>query len=279
MAADTIPALCGSLQQQARKLVDLYEASLPADVYKYLQAASHDAAVVPYFYLLPKVHKLPAVTREHLPLLKGRPIAACHSWVTNALSVYLADVLNGVCYAQYPQVLPDSKALVRLLEHTSVGKDAWLVTFDVESMYPSINNADAVDACAQAAARGGHRGDLVTDLLSFFFGVTSCHLSWTMGTVSLVVHFTSRSKVPSWVPLLPHLTAIYILPSASSQPSKLTASVMGVTGLRSISASLMMAFSSGSGMRLVCLLFCSSLTLGWAISASVYMPTSRHVCS
>ena len=167
VAANTIPALCESLQQQALKLVDLYQAFLPADVYKYLQAASHDAAVVPYFYLLPKVHKLPAVTREHLPSLKGRPIAACHSWVTNALSVYLADVLNGVCYTQYPQVLPDSKALVCLLEHTSAGKDAWLVTFDVESMYPSINNADAVAACAQAAAKGGHRGDLVTDLLSF----------------------------------------------------------------------------------------------------------------
>jgi len=64
-------------------------------------------------------------------------------------------------------VLPDSKALVRLLEHTTVGKDAWLVTFDVESMYPSIDNADAVAACAEAAAKGGHRGDMVTAFLSF----------------------------------------------------------------------------------------------------------------
>jgi hypothetical protein len=59
------------------------------------------------------VHKLPAVTREHLPSLKGRPIAACHSWVTNALSVNLADVLNTVCYQQFPQVLPDTGAFAR----------------------------------------------------------------------------------------------------------------------------------------------------------------------
>ena len=174
VAAATVPALCSNLQQQARRLVDCYRCYLPAEVYKYLQAASFQSAVVPYFYLLPKVHKLPAVTREHLHALKGRPIAACHSWVTNPLSVYLADVLNSVCYAQYPQVLPDSKTLVQLLERTTVGRDAWLVTFDVESMYPSINNAEAITACAQAASKGGHHGGMVTELLSFVMGHGYC---------------------------------------------------------------------------------------------------------
>jgi hypothetical protein len=39
-------------------------------------------------------------------------------------------------YSQFLQVLPDSKALVHLLEHAQVAGNAWLVTFDVESMYP-----------------------------------------------------------------------------------------------------------------------------------------------
>jgi hypothetical protein len=34
-------------------------------------------------------------------------------------------------------------------------------------MYPSIDNAEAIAACAQAAHKGGHHGGMVTDLLSF----------------------------------------------------------------------------------------------------------------
>jgi hypothetical protein len=165
--ASSIPDLCRRLQQRVRTLVDQYRCYLPEDVCIYLEAASCEPSVVPYFYLLPKVHKLHAVTRAHLPSLKGRPIAACHSWVTNALSVYLADVLNSVCYQQFPQVLPDSKALVHLLEHTPVARDAWLVTFDVESMYPSIDNASAVHACAQAAHAPGRPGSMIECMLGF----------------------------------------------------------------------------------------------------------------
>jgi hypothetical protein len=44
-----------------------------------------------------------------------------------------------VCFQQYPQVLPDTKTLVQLLENSTVSRDAYLVTFDIESMYPSIN--------------------------------------------------------------------------------------------------------------------------------------------
>jgi hypothetical protein len=71
---------------------------LPEQVYEYIvaQASPGVQPVVPIFYLLPKVHKLPAISREFLHLLKGWPIAACHSWVTNAISIYLADVLNSV---------------------------------------------------------------------------------------------------------------------------------------------------------------------------------------
>jgi hypothetical protein len=106
-------------------------------------------------------------TRVHLHLLKGRPIAACHSWVTNGTFVYLADVLNDTCQQLYPQVLPDSKTMVRELEGSRVGRDAFSVTFDTESMYPSIDNAEAVPACTKAAAQCGYHGGMVDALLSF----------------------------------------------------------------------------------------------------------------
>lgn len=162
-----MPQTIERLKQRAMQLADFYRPYLPADVYKYLQAAAAANHIVPFFYLLPKVHKLPAVTRQHLHLLKGRPIAACHSWVTNPMSVYLADVLNDTCFRLFPQVLPDSKTLVSLLENTTVPQHAFLVTFDVESMYPSIENAGAVAACSNAAAQCGYYGAMVEELLEF----------------------------------------------------------------------------------------------------------------
>jgi hypothetical protein len=165
--AASIPSLVSALQRQAGELADAWANQLPGDVLKYIRAAAVGPHTVPYFYLLPKVHKLPAVTREHLHLLKGRPIAACHSWVTNAMSVYLADVLNDTCHKLFSQVLPDSRTLVKLLEQSTVSRDAYLVTFDVESMYPSINNAEAINACAHAASQCGYHGGMVQELLSF----------------------------------------------------------------------------------------------------------------
>ena len=107
---------------------------------------------------------------------RGRPIAACHSFITTDASVYLADVLNEACRAKCPQVLPDSRALVKLLEQSVVSADAYLVTFDVENMYPSIDNAAAIEACTQAvshADRGPSPG-MVEDLLSFVMQNAYC---------------------------------------------------------------------------------------------------------
>jgi hypothetical protein len=59
-------------------------------------------------------------------------------------------VLNAACSAKFPHVLPDSRALVVQLESTLVARDSLLVSFDVESMYPSIDVSLAVDACVHA---------------------------------------------------------------------------------------------------------------------------------
>jgi hypothetical protein len=65
---------------------------------------------------------------------------------------------------------------VQLLENSTVSRDAYLVTFDVESMYPSINNAEAVAACrdAVASAKSTVHGNMVEDLLSFVMSHGYC---------------------------------------------------------------------------------------------------------
>lgn len=164
--AAAMPNVINSLQTQVGNTINTYQQYMPSEVFKYLRSeAARLAPVVPHFYLLPKLHKLPAITRANLHLLKGRPIAACHSWVTNPMSVYMAHVLNDTCFRLYPQVLRDSKSLVTLLESASVSRQAFLVTFDVENMYPSIDNRAAIDACAQAAHRCGTHGGMVTAML------------------------------------------------------------------------------------------------------------------
>jgi hypothetical protein len=162
-----IPARVGRLCEQAPQLTDTYWLYLPGHVYKYLQAAAVTEWTVPFCTCCKICTKLPEVTREHLHLFKGRPIAACHSWVTNGASVYLADVLNDTCWRLYPQVLPDSRTLVRELYDSKVSCDAFLATFDMESMYPSIDYARAVPACAHAAAQCGYHGGMVEASLSF----------------------------------------------------------------------------------------------------------------
>jgi hypothetical protein len=104
------------------------------------------------------------ISPAFLHQLKGRPIAANHSWVTTAASIYLADVLNEVCFSKFEQVLPNSTTLVKLLESSVVSADAYLVTFDIENMYPSIDNDAAIEACARAVST--NRG-MVHELLSF----------------------------------------------------------------------------------------------------------------
>ena len=118
---------------------------------------------VPHLYILPKLHKMQALE----PPIVGRPIAACHSWITTHLSMYLADLLNSAL-AKYDTVLQDRTELISLLEQQEVGVDSWLVTFDVESLYPSIDQEECVQACAEAlCTSSGLERAMVEDLLRF----------------------------------------------------------------------------------------------------------------
>lgn len=105
----------------------------------------------PYLYGMPKLHSMVTPAQRPIPL---RPIAAAHSFITTPASIYLADVLNGLL-PQYPTILPDRDTLARELAALRVPHDAWLVTFDVVSLYPSLDFPGCLLACRFALERGG----------------------------------------------------------------------------------------------------------------------------
>ena len=91
------------------------------------------------FYILPKVHK---------PTLSSRPIVSAHSFILTPLSVYFAHLLNPVMKSKHTY-LKDSKDLVSMLDKLKLNSTTtnnnneeertWIITGDVESLYPNID--------------------------------------------------------------------------------------------------------------------------------------------
>jgi len=99
-------------------------------IYRYILHKNDGEKDIPFFYILPKVHKKTVV---------GRPIAAGHSWLTTPWSAILCYWLQPVLDSM-PTVLKDSSTLVRILDRKQFNQQAQhtLVTADVVSLYPSL---------------------------------------------------------------------------------------------------------------------------------------------
>ena len=146
---------------QLRQLVNCYTPPLSEGEQEFfLQGLA--MREVPHLYILPKLHKMKALK----PPIVGRPIAACHSWITTNMSKFVADRLNGVL-TQHNTILQDRTELIALLEQTEVTADTWLLTFDVESLYPNIDQTDCVNACAEALQGDSREKSMVADFLRF----------------------------------------------------------------------------------------------------------------
>jgi hypothetical protein len=92
-------------------------------------------------YINPKVHKITTTS----PKLKGRMICPNTKYITYAASkfvhYFLNELLTSCTYA-----INSSNTLLQLLEHTTIEKSDYLVSFDVQELYPSIPPDRAIDA-------------------------------------------------------------------------------------------------------------------------------------
>jgi hypothetical protein len=148
---------------QLRGLVGRFEGLLPAKHVSEFLLQGCTMQEVPHLYIMPKLHKMKQIG----PPIIGRPIAACHSWITTNMSIFMADLLNSKL-GMFDTILQDRTELVAALEQTTVSADTWLLTFDVESLYPSIDQRECAAACAQLFAERGSRFMSMVEECLFF---------------------------------------------------------------------------------------------------------------
>ena len=105
-------------------------------LYNYLQPKTE--CPIPQFYGLPKVHK----KFDHLPPI--RPIIShCNSMLNP--SARLLDHCLQPLAKSYPDYLENSTALSLILQDLHVPKNSFLVSIDVESLYPSIPQSSCLN--------------------------------------------------------------------------------------------------------------------------------------
>lgn len=103
-----------------------------------LRLALPSSFSIPFFYILPKIHK---------PTLSSRPIVGAHSWVLQPLAIDLISVLQPLIDSFLPQVLSNSLALlsdISLYTIPQSDQPTWLFTLDIVALYPSIPIDDAI---------------------------------------------------------------------------------------------------------------------------------------
>jgi hypothetical protein len=110
-------------------IIDKFRNFIDKKLLKFLKSFASNP-ILPSFYLTIKVHKIPISTR---------PIVASIHWITTGASAFLAYHLrNALNNDNQSFVLKDSTELIRILEKTKVSSNIILVTYDIESLYPSI---------------------------------------------------------------------------------------------------------------------------------------------
>lgn len=95
-----------------------------------------DDYTIPYFYILPKVHK---------PILAGRPITASHSWILSNFGIWFAYFLQPLIDRYQPVVKNTTDTIIQLDQlqrrcGAALFQSTRLlcITADVRSLYPSI---------------------------------------------------------------------------------------------------------------------------------------------
>lgn len=92
------------------------------------------------FYLIPKLHK---VDHEGKMKLGWRPIVSAHSAYSRNFSIWLADFLQPYVEAQ-THIIKNSTVLIQEIDLKTIPRDCYLITGDVESLYPNIDIKDLI---------------------------------------------------------------------------------------------------------------------------------------
>src|SRR5947209_19386216 len=107
---------------------------VPRHLYKLLSDGEKLESLIPDFYAMPKLHKDP---------ISSRPICPSQKWITSHVSRFL-DTLLSPFLASYPWILRDTPSLIRAVGRRRFPAGTILISFDVESMYPSLPITETV---------------------------------------------------------------------------------------------------------------------------------------
>lgn len=102
----------------------------------------NDSAKLPEFYVIPKLHKTP---------VKTRPIVPSYNYYTTRASQFLHTKLYPI-QKTFPWILNNSMSCVQKLNDAFIPANAYLVSFDVESMYTNIDIDEGIHTIQQLTA-------------------------------------------------------------------------------------------------------------------------------
>ena len=129
---DDVPEVC-----YAKVMNAVEHSDLPERYLKYVKAKTRK--LLPTFYAIPKVHKVPWLSR---------PIVPSHSWVTSRLSEVLDSLLRPLL-KHYPWIVNSTKDEVKVIETVKLPENGCrLVTGDIKAFYTNVpvDEASAVVA-------------------------------------------------------------------------------------------------------------------------------------
>jgi hypothetical protein len=131
-----------SIHKDMTILLRDHSSYLPQELVKYLEQHLQDHSIqrVPYFYILPKVHKDP---------IASRPIVAAVNWILTPASKFVDYHLQPLIKLLDKHILMDTSSLIDSLEETPLPADCTLITADVESLYTNIDTDSGIRHLSQ----------------------------------------------------------------------------------------------------------------------------------
>ena len=160
-----------------------------------------DNKKIPYFYIIPKIHKVPVASR---------PIAASQHWVLHPVSSLLAEILNP-SVTETKTYLKNSKHLIgQMIKFRSPKKITYLITGDVESLYTNIPINDLITIINNILLKNKKQIEIkynfdITTILSLLNLILYNNYVMFDDKIYLQTH-----GIPMGTPCAPHLANLFL---------------------------------------------------------------------